>query len=253
MVISDESFQLGKYETILSMKQVDLQISEESKRRRPFLAIGTATLRGEDAGTKGNIYIFDIAQVVPQPSRPWTNRKLRLAWSEEVRGAVTVINELRGYLLSSQGQKVMVRAFGEVDKEFLPVAFYDLSMVVTVAQSIRDFVLFGDIMHSICFIGFQEEPYRMTLLGKDYEKMEVRCGDFVIEGDGLFFAVADGQENIHIFQYDPESIFETGDGVNGRSAIVIGESTYSTGRFSCWTCFNEDLEDEEDESSGVES
>jgi len=88
----------------------------------------------------------------------------------------------------------------------------------------------------------------MTLLGKDYEKMEVRCGDFVIEGDGLFFAVADGQENIHIFQYDPESIFETGHGVNGRSAIVIGESPHSTRGFSCWTCFNQDLEDEEDES-----
>ena len=69
-----------------------------------------------------------------------------------------MVNEVRGYLLSSQGQKVMVRAFGEVDKEFLPVAFYDLSMVVTVAQSIRDFVLFGDIMYSICFIGFQVSP-----------------------------------------------------------------------------------------------
>jgi len=46
----------------------------------------------------------------------------------------------------------------------------------------------------------------MTLLGKDYEKMEATCGDFVVEGDGLFFAVADGQENIHVFQYDPESI-----------------------------------------------
>jgi cleavage and polyadenylation specificity factor subunit 1 len=139
----------------MCIKQVDLQISEETKHRRPFLVIGTATLRGEDMGTKGNIYVFDVAQVVPQPGRPETNRKLRLAWSEEVRGAVTVINEVRGYLLSSQGQKVMVRAFGEMDKEFLPVAFFDLSMIVTVAQSIRDFVLFGDIMHSISFIGFQ--------------------------------------------------------------------------------------------------
>ena len=139
----------------MSLKQVDLQVSEESKRRRSFLAMGTATLRGEDAGLKGNLYIFDVAQVVPQPGRPETNRKLRVAWSEEVRGAVTAINEIHGYLLSSQGQKVMVRAFGESDKEFLPVAFYDVSMIVTVAQCIRDFVLFGDIMHSICFIGFQ--------------------------------------------------------------------------------------------------
>jgi cleavage and polyadenylation specificity factor subunit 1 len=187
------------------MKQVDLQISETSHHRRPFLALGTGTLRGEDAGTRGYLYIFDIANVNPQPNRPETSRKLRLAWSEEVRGAVTVLNELRGYLLSSQGQKVMVRAFGENDKEFLPVAFVDLSMVVTIAQTVRDFVLFGDVMHSISFVGFQEEPYRMTLLGKDYEKMEVTCGDFIIEGETLFFGVGDGQRNIHVFQYDPES------------------------------------------------
>ena len=104
----------------------------------------------------------------------------------------------------------MIRSFGEMDKEFLPVAFVDLSMVVTVAQVMRDFVLFGDIVHSLSFVGFQEEPYRMTLLGKDYEKMEVQCGDFVVEGDALFFAVGDGQGNIHIFQYDPESMCSFG-------------------------------------------
>jgi hypothetical protein len=49
----------------------------------------------------------------------------------------------------------MVRAYGEQDKEFLPIAFFDMSMVVTLASCIRDFVLFGDIMHSITFVGFQ--------------------------------------------------------------------------------------------------
>jgi len=43
------------------------------------------------------------------------------------------------------------------------------------------------------------------LLGQDYEKMEVACGNFVIHGEKLFFAVADGEQNLHIFQYDPES------------------------------------------------
>lgn len=159
-----DTFLLSQYEQIMSLKVVSLQISEETKRRRFFLAMGTATLRGEDAGVKGNLYVFDISQVVPQPGRPETNRKLRVAWQEEVRGAVTVINELKGYLLSSQGQKVMVRAYGEQDKEFLPIAFFDLSMVVTVASCIRDFVLFGDIMHSICFVGFQVMMTRQMML-----------------------------------------------------------------------------------------
>jgi len=189
----------------MSLKQVDLQISEDTKKRKSYLAMGTATLRGEDSGTKGTIYVFEITHVVPQKDRPETNRRLEIAWSEEVRGAVTVINEIRGYLLHSQGQKVMIRAYGENDEQFLPVAFFDLSMVATVAQCVRDFVLFGDIMHSICFIGFQEEPYRMTLLGRDYEKMEITCGDFILQEGSLFFAVADEKENLHIFQYDPES------------------------------------------------
>jgi CPSF A subunit region len=47
----------------------------------------------------------------------------------------------------------------------------------------------------------------MTLLGRDHEKLEISCGDFVVEGDNLFFAVADGERNIHIFQYDPESSY----------------------------------------------
>jgi len=47
----------------------------------------------------------------------------------------------------------------------------------------------------------------MTLLGRDHEKLEISCGDFVVEGETLFFAVADGERNIHIFQYDPESSY----------------------------------------------
>lgn len=45
----------------------------------------------------------------------------------------------------------------------------------------------------------------MTLLGRDHAKMEVSCGDFLLQGESLFFAVADGKQNLHIFQYDPES------------------------------------------------
>jgi hypothetical protein len=45
----------------------------------------------------------------------------------------------------------------------------------------------------------------MTLLGRDQQKLEVTCGDFLLQGESLFFGVADGKNNIHVFQYDPES------------------------------------------------
>jgi hypothetical protein len=68
----------------------------------------------------------------------------------------------------------------------------------------------------------------MTLLGKDYDKMEISCGDFVIEENKLFFAVADGVENLHVFQYDPESL-SSHDDANVRSTITIRQSTDSKG------------------------
>lgn len=69
----------------------------------------------------------------------------------------------------------------------------------------------------------------MTLLGRDQQKLEVSCGDFLIQGENLFFGVADGQNNIHVFQYDPESkYFVWWDKTDGRPSIVIWESLDST-------------------------
>jgi hypothetical protein len=68
----------------------------------------------------------------------------------------------------------------------------------------------------------------MTLLGKDYEKMEVACGNFVIQGENLFFAVGDGEQNLHVFQYDPESWFPCRLVTDVRSAIVVWQSPHPT-------------------------
>lgn len=50
----------------------------------------------------------------------------------------------------------------------------------------------------------QEEPYKMTLFGKDPEYMEVVAADFLPEGSKLYILVADSDCNLHVLQYDPE-------------------------------------------------
>lgn len=100
----------------------------------------------------------------------------------------------------------MVRGLKE-DQSLLPVAFMDMSMYVTVAKNLDGMILFGDFMKSIWFAGFSEEPYKMTLFGKDTQKLEVVTADFLPDGNMLYFVIADADSNVHILQYDPERMF----------------------------------------------
>src|SRR3954471_11358655 len=97
------------------MKTLELEASESTHQRKPVIAVGTSIVRGEDAATKGNIRIFEVITVVPEPGRPETNRRLRLIVKDEVKGAVSAISELgtQGFLLMAQGQKCMVRGLKE--------------------------------------------------------------------------------------------------------------------------------------------
>lgn len=55
---------------------------------------------------RGATYLFEIVDVIPEPNRPETNKKLKLVCREEVKGVVSTLCDINGYLLSAQRQKV---------------------------------------------------------------------------------------------------------------------------------------------------
>lgn len=190
-------------EVALVVNTISLEVSEHTKERRQLVAVGTGIFRGEDHSARGGIYVFEVIEVVPEPGRPETNRKLKLVTREEVKGTVSAICGVNGFLLAAQGQKIMVRGLKE-DQSLLPVAFMDMNCYVTVAKNLGGLVLFGDFMKSVWFTGFSEEPYKMTLFGKDTQDMEVMAAEFLPDGKQLYFVVADARGGVRVLQYDPE-------------------------------------------------
>ncbi|CAG8616381.1 1335_t:CDS:10, partial [Acaulospora colombiana] len=89
----------------LCIKCVSLQTKSTSSGRKSFIAIGTGFFRGEDVGMRGNVYVFEIIEVVPEPDNPQTNHKYKLLCHEEVKGSVTAICDVNGYLLTCVGPK----------------------------------------------------------------------------------------------------------------------------------------------------
>jgi cleavage and polyadenylation specificity factor subunit 1 len=151
------TFPLETSEVVLTMKVLDLVVSEKTEERKPLVVVGTGTMRGEDLPTMGAIYVFDVVNVVPEPGRPETGFKLHLIHREQVKGAVTAVTEIgtQGFLFAAQGQKGMVRGLKE-DNTLLPTAFVDMNNYVITAKNLKGtgFGLLADLVKGMSFFGY---------------------------------------------------------------------------------------------------
>ncbi|KAH7025390.1 CPSF A subunit region-domain-containing protein [Macrophomina phaseolina] len=224
-----DTHELEAFEVVLTIKVLNLEVSENTHERKQLVAVGTGFIRGEDLPSRGCIYVFEVINVVPEPGRPETNRRLKLIAKEEVRGSVTAITDVgsQGFLLMAQGQKCMVRGLKE-DGTLLPVAFMDMQCYVTVAKELNGsgMLLMGDAAKGAWFVGYTEDPYKMILFGKSRSKMEVMAADFLPHDKQLYLMVADGDCNLHALQYDPDHPKS----LSGQR--LLHKSTFHTGHFT---------------------
>ncbi|CAI7630992.1 unnamed protein product [Penicillium bialowiezense] len=224
-----DSYPLDPDEQITAVKNVNIEISENTHERKDLIVVGTAIAKGEDMPSRGTIYVFDVINVAPDPERPETGRKLKLIGKESVKGAVTALSGIggQGFIIVAQGQKCMVRGLKE-DGSLLPVAFMDMQCYVNVAKELKGtgMCILGDAVKGLWFAGYSEEPYRMSLFGKDPEYLEVVAADFLPDGSKLYMLVADSDCNLHVLQYDPE------DPKSSNGDRLLSRSKFYTGNFA---------------------
>ncbi|KAJ5986847.1 hypothetical protein N7451_011212 [Penicillium sp. IBT 35674x] len=224
-----DSYPLEPAEHVTAVKNVNLEVSENTHERKDLIVVGTAITKGEDIPARGCIYVFDVIEVVPEPGKPETGRKLKLIGKEVVKGAVTALSGIggQGFVIVAQGQKCMVRGLKE-DGSLLPVAFMDMQCYVNVAKELKGtgMVILGDAIKGLWFAGYSEEPYKMTLFGKDPEYLEVAAADFLPDGNKLYILVADSDCNLHVLQYDPE------DPKSSNGDRLLNRSKFYTGNFA---------------------
>ncbi|KAK3336811.1 CPSF A subunit region-domain-containing protein [Cercophora scortea] len=222
-----DTVEMESSETILCVETLNLEISESTNERKQLVAVGTALCKGEDLPTRGHVHVYDIAEVIPEPGRPETNKKLKLVAKEDIpRGAVTAISGVgtQGLMLVAQGQKCMVRGLKE-DGTLLPVAFMDMNCYVTSVKELpgTGLCLMSDAFKGVWFTGYTEEPYKMILFGKSSTKLEVLNADFLPDGPELFIVATDADGHIHILQFDPEHPKSL------QGHLLLHRTTFNTG------------------------
>ena len=152
-----DSYPLSAAEHVTAVKNINLEVSENTHERRDMIAVGTAIARGEDIPARGCIYVFEVIKVVPDPEKAESDRKLKLIGKEPVKGAITALSGIggQGFLIAAQGQKCMVRGLKE-DGSLLPVAFMDMQCYVNVVKELRGtgMCILSDAIKGTWFAGY---------------------------------------------------------------------------------------------------
>ena len=173
LVLTVISYPLEPAEHVTAVKNVNLEVSENTHERKDLIVVGTAVAKGEDIPARGCIYVFEVIEVVPEPGKPETGRRLKLVGKETVKGAVTALSGIggQGFVLVAQGQKCMVRGLKE-DGSLLPVAFMDMQCYVTVAKELKGtgMCLMGDAVKGLWFAG-----YSVTLSSRPNTSIAFSC------------------------------------------------------------------------------
>ncbi|KAJ7583446.1 CPSF A subunit region-domain-containing protein [Mycena floridula] len=201
--ITMDGFEFANNEFVNTVAVVTLETSSTDNGSKDFIAVGTTLSRGEDLAAKGCTYVFELVEVVPDASAPnkrWY--KMRLRCRDEAKGPVTAICGFNGYLVSSMGQKIFVRAF-DLDERLVGVAFLDVGVYVTSLRTLKNLLLIGDATKSVSFVAFQEDPYKLVLVSRDINSVSVTRADFFFGTEEMNVVTTDEEGVVRVYEFNP--------------------------------------------------
>ncbi|EPS69122.1 hypothetical protein M569_05643, partial [Genlisea aurea] len=163
-----------------------------------LLAIGTAYVQGEDVAGRGRLLLYSVER---NPDNIQT--KVSEVFSKELKGAISALSSLQGHLLIAAGPKIILHKW--TGSELNPIAFFDAPPLHAVSlNTVRNYILLGDIHRSIYFLNWKEQSSQLNLMAKDFSSVNCLASEFLIDGSTLGLFVSDDQKNVQMFYYAPK-------------------------------------------------
>lgn len=201
-IVPDASIEFEVWEHITAFKIVKLAYEGTRSGFKEYLCIGSNFNYSEDITSRGNIHIYDIIEVVPEPGKPLTKFKLKEIFKKEQKGPVSAISDVRGFLVTALGQKIYLWQLK--DDDLIGVAFIDTNIYVHQIISVKSLILIADVYKSISLIRFQEEFRTLSLASRDFNYLKAYTIEFMVDNLNLGFLVTDAEKNFILYMYEPK-------------------------------------------------
>ncbi|XP_063696234.1 cleavage and polyadenylation specificity factor subunit 1 [Culicoides brevitarsis] len=202
-IVPETNIDLDEWEHVISLKNVSLAYEGALSGLKEYIAVGTNYTYSEDITSRGRILLYDIIEVVPEPGKPMTKFKFKEVLSKDQKGPVSAITHVLGLLVCAVGQKIYL--FQLKDNDISGVAFIDANIYIHEMVSVKSLILVADMYQSISILRFQEEYRTLSVVSRDFNRLNVYGIEFAVDNNNLGFIATDDQANILIYMYQPES------------------------------------------------
>ncbi|KAG5470536.1 hypothetical protein LSCM1_01780 [Leishmania martiniquensis] len=172
----------------------------------PVCALATAYPLGEDVTTRGRVLLLATSQ---QGGRG--TQQLRTLHEEPMKGPVTAITRIgEDCIAVAVGGTVRVYRY-DAGKSFMEtMAILYAGAYVTSLQAFREYLLIGDLFHSVLFARYSGDIHTITILGRDTNALSVVSSDMLYHDTRFGLLVADDARNLVCMSYKPRVLEESG-------------------------------------------
>eukprot|EP00055_Hartaetosiga_balthica_P015871 m.97103 g.97103 ORF g.97103 m.97103 type:complete len:1514 (+) comp8980_c0_seq3:91-4632(+) len=238
-IVPNTKIEVEDFFHVTSFKVVRIVSTSSASGLKHVAAVGLAPLRGEMIFEKGKIELYEVIEVNPEPGFPTTKNRLKLHLSSNVRGMVSCVDSVSGFLVGCTGTDSGCRTFvWRVEDTLQPIAFYESEVLGVTMKTVGAFIILGDYSHGVTLLRFMEDRALKNLqrdqkgaiskilvpVGRDAIPANVYAVEFVSEGDKLRFLFFDDRGNVIVLQYDSRDPDTRG----GR--LLVRESSYNIGQ-----------------------
>lgn len=202
-MISKEEIHDDDDEYIVDVRDED---DDTAKKCELLIAVGTGFDEGEDEAGRGKIYLFDYEAEISEDSNQEVLKLTELA-NKEVKGPVTALQQLNGYLICAVGPKLYVYYYDWDSKQLVASSFLDTQFATVSLNTFKNYILYGDYWRGAHFLRWRERGHKLIELSRDSNPMlRVLRTEYMVDGDTLEMMVADVRKNIQIFTYQPHNV-----------------------------------------------
>eukprot|EP00051_Salpingoeca_urceolata_P012705 m.157284 g.157284 ORF g.157284 m.157284 type:complete len:1480 (-) comp17579_c0_seq5:122-4561(-) len=246
-IVPKTSVEIEAGQHISAFAVVSLKSQENRRGFKSMIAVGTTKIMGEEVAARGYVMLMEVLDVVPEEGQPLTKNKIKQLCKLDLRGAVTAMGDVQGYLTGcvSQRDGAKVYVWNVRDQTTLiGIAFCDSMLHTRQLRSVKNYILCSDAYQSISVLRFNDlsKTVRsdsgqrtikvratLTRVTRDTALRMAVTSDFMVDKQELGFSCVDEKSNFFSFCYAPEDpeteggrhLFKRGDYHLGLAASVM--------------------------------
>jgi len=183
--------------------EISLFSSAVKLKPKNMMVVGTGYLKGEEVGIRGRLLMFEISrQDNLVGNRQVSTFQMQLIAEKELKGPVTNVASLEGYVIVGVGPKLEV--YKLVEDEIVCCSFMFSELFCTSLTTLKHYVLAADMFKSVSFSFWRDRNKSLNFLAKGYELFEAYSAEFLVHDEELGLIVSDVKGNVQLLHYGGE-------------------------------------------------